>query len=69
MTLNYILLIITGILSLTGIRQMVKGGAGRVKPFRTLAAVIVFVLVLIATLKGIDYITFKTMIESVGRGG
>jgi hypothetical protein len=66
--LNYVLLAITGILSITGVLEMVKGGAGRVKLFRTIGAIIVFILVLIATLTGTDYVTFKTMIESMFGG-
>jgi uncharacterized membrane protein len=68
MVLNYILLAITGILSVTGIREMTKGSAGRVKPFRTIGAIIVFILVLIATLTGTDYATFRAMIESMFSG-
>jgi hypothetical protein len=68
MVLNYVLLAITGILAITGVLEMVKGGAGRVKPFRTIGTVIVFILVLIATLTGTDYVTFKTMIESMVGG-
>jgi hypothetical protein len=63
--LNYVLLAITGVLAITGILEMVKGSSGRAKPFRTIGAVIVFILVLIATLTGTDYATFKTMIESM----
>jgi uncharacterized membrane protein len=65
MALNYALLGITGILSIAGIMEMVKGGTGRIKPFRTIGTVIVFILVLIATLTGTDYVTFRTMIESM----
>jgi hypothetical protein len=68
MVLNYVLLALTGILSITGIMEMVKGSTGRVKPFRTIGAVIVFILVLIATLNGTDYVTFKAMIESIFSG-
>jgi cytosine/adenosine deaminase-related metal-dependent hydrolase len=68
MVLNYVLLAITGILSITGIMEMIKGGAGRARPFRTIGAVIVFILVLIATLTGMDYVTFKAMIESMFGG-
>jgi uncharacterized membrane protein len=65
MALNHVLLGITGILAITGILEMAKGSAGRVKPFRTIGAVIVSILVLIATLTGMDHATFKTMIESM----
>jgi hypothetical protein len=68
MALNYVLLAITGILAISGILEMVKGSPGRVKPFRTIGAAIVFILVLIATLTGTDYVTFKTMIESTFGG-
>jgi hypothetical protein len=68
MVLNYVLLGITGILVITGILEMARGGAGRIKPFRTIGAAIVFVLVLIATLTGMDYATFKVMIESMAGG-
>ncbi|MDR0720056.1 MAG: hypothetical protein LBF78_10510 [Treponema sp.] len=68
MVVNYVLLAVTGILSITGILEMVKGSAGRVRPFRTIGFVIVFILVLIATLTGTDYATFKVMIESMFRG-
>jgi hypothetical protein len=65
MALNYVLLAITGILAMAGITEMAKGSAGRVKPFYTTGAVIIFILVLIATLTGTDYATFKVMIESL----
>jgi Na+/H+ antiporter NhaC len=68
MVLNYVLLAITGILSITGILEIVKGRAGQVRPFRTIGAVIVFILVLIATLTGTDYVTFRIMIESMFGG-
>jgi hypothetical protein len=68
MALNYVLLAITGILSITGILKMIKGSAGRIKPFRTIGAAIVFTLGLIATLTDTDYATFKTMIESMFSG-
>jgi uncharacterized membrane protein len=68
MVINYVLLGITGILAITGILEMVRGGAGRIKLFRTIGAAIVFVLVLIATLTGMDYATFKAMIESTVGG-
>ncbi|MDR1650343.1 MAG: hypothetical protein LBR87_00990, partial [Synergistaceae bacterium] len=64
----YVLLGITGILAITGILETVKGSAGRIKPFRTIGTVIVFILVLIATLTGMEYVTFKTMIESMVGG-
>ncbi|MDR2131929.1 MAG: hypothetical protein LBP30_01145 [Clostridiales Family XIII bacterium] len=53
-----------GIISITGIRGMVKGDGGTTSSFRTIGAAIVFILVLIATLTGTDYITFQSMIES-----
>jgi Na+/H+ antiporter NhaC len=68
MVLNYVLLAITGVLAIAGIMEMVKGSAGRIKPFHTIGAVIIFILVLIATLTGTDYVTFKIMIESMFGG-
>jgi hypothetical protein len=56
MALNYALLVITGFLAITGIIEMAKGSVGRVKPFRIIGAAIVFILVLIATLTGTDYV-------------
>jgi hypothetical protein len=64
MLLNYLLLAITAVLSVTGIVAMARGSAGRVNPFRTVSAAIVFILVLIATLTGKDYAAFKVIIES-----
>jgi hypothetical protein len=64
MALNWALLAVTALLSLTGIIEMVRGSAARIHPFRTVAAIVVFAIALLATLKGIDYATFKIMIES-----
>jgi hypothetical protein len=63
MALNYALLVITAILSITGGIGMVRGGVFGSHPLRTIAAAIVFVITLVATLAGIDYLTFRTMIE------
>jgi hypothetical protein len=68
MALNYALLAVTGLLSLTGIIEMARGSAARGHPFRTVASILVFAIALLATLKGIDYATFKIMIESAVRG-
>jgi VIT1/CCC1 family predicted Fe2+/Mn2+ transporter len=64
MTLNYAILAVTAVLSATGITGMMRGGVSQGHPFRTVAAVIVFAIALIATLAGIDYVTVKIMIES-----
>jgi hypothetical protein len=64
MALNYALLAVTGILSIAGILDMVRGSASKTHPFRTIAAIIVFVIALLATWKGMGYATFKIMIES-----
>lgn len=64
MTINYILLLVTGVNSLFIIISLIRGkGLGR-KPFRQIAFIVVFILVLIATAEGIDYYTFRHMIES-----
>jgi hypothetical protein len=68
MELNYILLAITGVLSVTGLTELVKGSAGRINHWRTAGSVIVFILALIATLTGTDYATFKAAIESMLAG-
>ena len=62
MIVNDALLVITGALSIFGIVNW-KNGGRRVKPFQTIAAIIVFLLVLVATILGMDYISFKTMLE------
>lgn len=62
MPLNYVLLAITGIWTIMNIYSF-KRGTGDVKIFRSVLTAILFVLVLIATIMGIDYITFKSMIE------
>ncbi|MDR2787326.1 MAG: hypothetical protein LBD06_03000 [Candidatus Accumulibacter sp.] len=67
MALNYTLLAVTAILSVTGILDMVRGSASQAHPFRTVAAIIVFAIALFATWKGMDYATFKIMIESASR--
>jgi hypothetical protein len=67
MTLNYVLLTITAILSGTGIIEIVRGGVAGGHPFRTISTVIVFAIALIATLAGIDYAAFKIMVESALR--
>jgi hypothetical protein len=65
MTLNYALLAITGILAIGGLIGRAPSGGGQ---FRSMAAAAVFVIVLIATLRGIDYATFKIMLESASLG-
>jgi hypothetical protein len=65
--LNYALLAVTAILSVTGILDMVRGSASKAHSFRTAAAIIVFAIALLATWRGIDYATFKIMIESALR--
>lgn len=62
MILNYILLAVTGIFSILGIIGMVKG-EGRQRPFRTIAFVLVFILVLVATFMGLTYDQLLAIIE------
>jgi hypothetical protein len=68
MLLNYAILAVTAVLSIAGIIDMVRGGASRVYPFRTLGAIIVFAIALAAILTGVDYATLKIMLESALRG-
>jgi hypothetical protein len=58
MVTNYLLLAAMGSLSIFGIVEMVRGGTVRIRPFRTIGAAIVFILVLIATICGMDYAAF-----------
>lgn len=62
MIVNYLLLIASGFLCAYGIYDL-KQGKGRVRIVRTILALIVFVLVLVATIKGIPYNEFISMIE------
>lgn len=64
MTLNYVLLAITGLYLAQSIYAAVKGGAGDRRFFRPIFMGILFVLVLVATVMGIDYMDFKTAIET-----
>jgi hypothetical protein len=64
MTLNYLLLTVTAILSISGIIEIVRGTSPKINIFRTIGSIVAFAIALIATLKGIDYPTFKIMIES-----
>jgi hypothetical protein len=64
MTLNYVLLAITGILSLAGIIEIARRGSSAYHPLRFIGALLVFALVLAATLKGVDYAAFKITVES-----
>jgi hypothetical protein len=64
MALNYAILAVTFVLSIAGIIGMVRGGASPNRPLRTVGAIIVFVIALIAALRGADYVTLKIMIES-----
>lgn len=64
MMLNYVLLAITGMYLAQSIYAAVKGGAGDRRLFRPIFMGVVFVLVLVATIKGIDYMVFKTAIET-----
>lgn len=62
MILNYILLAVCGIFGIIGIVDMVKG-AGKIRPFQTIAFILVFVLVLIATVMGLTYDQLLAIIE------
>jgi hypothetical protein len=64
MLLNYTLLTITAVLSIVGFIGAAKGGTFSYHPFRAISAAIVFVITLIATLMGIEYINLKIMIEN-----
>jgi hypothetical protein len=64
MTLNYVLLAITGIYSLVVIIRLIQGkGWLSNKILGDVFVILLFVLVLIATLKGMDYTSFRMMIE------
>jgi hypothetical protein len=65
MFLNYLLLAVTGIYSAIAIIRF-KRGQGWISQymFGDIFVILIFILVLIATIMGIDYITFRTMIES-----
>lgn len=65
MKLNYILLVITGLWSLANIISLSKhrGWIGRSGLYGVIVFVL-FVMVLIATMMGMDYESFKIMIES-----
>jgi hypothetical protein len=69
MALNYALLAVTAVMSIAGVIDMKGGSPHRAHSFRTVGAIVVFVIVLVATLTGTDYITFRYMIESALRGG
>lgn len=62
MILNYILLGVCGIFGILGIIGMVKGEGHR-RPFQTIAFILVFILVLIATIMGLTYDQLLAMIE------
>jgi len=62
MLTNYILLAVTGLYTLFGIISWIKGTVG-VRPIRVILFGIIFILVLIATLMGMDYNSFRAMIE------
>lgn len=67
MILNYILLAVTGIYSIIIVVNLIRGrGWTSNRMFRDILILLLFVLVLIATIKGIDYVSFRQMIE--GRG-
>ncbi len=64
MTLNYILLALTGVYSLVVIVRLIRGrGWLSRKIMGDILVFVLFVLVLIATLKGMDYNSFRFMIE------
>jgi uncharacterized membrane protein YdbT with pleckstrin-like domain len=69
MALNYVLLTVTAVISIASVIDMKKGSPHRAHPFHTVGVIVVFVIVLIATLTGTDYITFRYMIESALRVG
>jgi hypothetical protein len=62
--LNYILLAITGGYCLVAVILMIKGQSVANKPLRTICFFVLFILVLIATIKGMDIDSFRRMIES-----
>ena len=65
MIINYVLLAVTGLYSIANIISLVKGrGWLSNRMFGGLIAMILFVLVLIATIMGVDYQTFRHNIES-----
>jgi hypothetical protein len=66
---NYALLAVTAVISIAGVIDMKRGSPHRAHPFRTVGAIVVFVIVLAATLTGTDYITFRYIIESALRVG
>ncbi|MEF9893024.1 hypothetical protein [Anaerorhabdus sp.] len=64
MTLNYVLLATTGIYFLGCLYSISKGERADRRLSQPIFAGILFILVLIATLMGIDYMDFKLAIET-----
>ena len=65
MSLNYLLLGTMGLISLFNIISLIKGrGWLGNRYFSGLLSMFVFVLVAIATIMGMDYATFRTLIEA-----
>lgn len=64
MTINYILLVITGLYTVARIVNLVRGKGWLSRRILVdIAMPLVFILVLIATMMGMDYTTFVAMIE------
>lgn len=62
MILNYILLAVCGIFGILDIVGMVKG-QGRQRPLRTIGFIVVFIIVLVATIMGLTYDQLLAIIE------
>ncbi len=62
MFINYALLAICAIFGIIDIVTIVKGN-GKIRPFRTIAYIVVFVLVLVATFMGLTYDQLLAIIE------
>jgi drug/metabolite transporter superfamily protein YnfA len=62
MVVNYILLLITGIYSCFGVVSWIRRSVSTEK-LLTIACLCVFVLVLVATLMGMDYTAFRMLLE------
>jgi len=64
MTINYLLLAVTGIYSVIIVVNLIRGrGWVSNRMRRDILILLLFVLVLIATIMGMDYYSFQRMIE------
>jgi len=62
MIINYVLIVVCALYGIGGLIIWRKGGS-RVRPLSIIIALILLVLVVIATIKGMTYYDFRAMIE------